>query len=177
MEKPFSGLDLRSTRSVGQRILLESGIAGDTGTPVTLHLFRAADFGRRARAKKIFLTHLSRAKRGPRFHIPDAPDASSQMVTVRWVVPGRDGSRSCCGDATLRLSTRSKRLRRAKNVGASRFECPLVAVNGSRTGSRDQGSRAFCVSGCHAKPRRRERDSSNHFAFSRLRVRLLRFLQ
>src|SRR5258708_6802781 len=158
MEKPFSGLDLRSRRSVGQRILLESGIAGDTGTPTVPHLFRGSVSGPVHEPKKIFVTHLPRAKCGPRLQIPDAPDASSQMVTARWVVPGRDGLRSCCGDATLRLSTRSKWLRRAKNVGAGRFECPLVAVNGSRTGSRDQGSRAFCV--FHAKPRRREKNTA-----------------
>jgi len=145
MEKPFSGLDLRSPRSVGQRILLESGIAGDTGTPEVPYLFRASVSRLVHGPKKIFVAHLPRAKCGPRLQIPDAPDASSQMVTARWVVPRRDGSRNCCGNATLRLSTRSNRLRRAKNVGASRFECPLVAVNGSRTGSRDQGSRAFCV--------------------------------
>jgi hypothetical protein len=52
MVKPFSGMDLRSTRSVGQRILLESGNAGDTGTPEDLHLFRAANFVRRMHAKK-----------------------------------------------------------------------------------------------------------------------------
>src|SRR5258708_29688379 len=106
MEKGLRGLDLRSTRLVGQRILLESGIAGDTGTPTVPHLFRPSVSGLVREPKKIFVTHLPRAKRGPRLQIPDTPDASSQMVTARWVVPGRDGSRSCCGDATLRLSTR-----------------------------------------------------------------------
>ncbi|MEA2238653.1 MAG: hypothetical protein QOC81_3377 [Thermoanaerobaculia bacterium] len=145
MVKPFSGLDLKVCEIGWAAYLTRKWNRWRHGNARALSSLPGGDFCARKSSKKKFGAPLRRAKRGPRLHIPDAPDASSQMVTARRVVPGRDGFRSCCGDATLRLSTRSKRLRRAKNVGASRFECPLVAVNGSRTGPRDQGSRAFGV--------------------------------
>ena len=49
--------------------------------------------------------------------IPDAPDASSQMSTASQVVSERDGCRDCHADASLQMSTRGERLRRAKDVG------------------------------------------------------------
>src|SRR5438105_184216 len=41
------------------------------------------------------------------------------MSTASWVVPERDGFRGCHADASLSLSTRGERLRRAKDVGTN----------------------------------------------------------
>src|SRR5947209_18755303 len=71
------------------------------------------------REKKYFRDPLRTAKRGPRLRLPDPPDASSQMSTASWVVPERDGFRGCHADASLSLSPRGERLRRAKDVGTN----------------------------------------------------------
>src|SRR5437764_7428531 len=76
-------------------------------------------FSRLRSSKKKFRDPLHVAKRGPTLRLPDAPDASSQMSTARRVVPERDGFRGCHADASLQLSTRGERLRRAKDVGTN----------------------------------------------------------
>src|SRR5438552_6998798 len=68
--------------------------------------------------QKTFGHHLPSTNDEPRLLIPVAPDAPRLMSTARKVAS------------------------KAVDYGAQRFECPLVAVNGSRTGPRDQRSRA-----------------------------------
>ena len=77
-----------------------------------------------------------------------APDAPWQMLTARRQASKRDGLRSGYdANAPLQMSTRRRCNEKQGFSRQSRFGCPLVDVNGPRTGSRDQRSRAFFFSG------------------------------
>ena len=68
-------------------------------------------------------------------------DGAKVSLVTRWVTKR---TRHGCSFADVNVSQCNEKQGFSRQ---SRFECPLVDVNGPRTGSRDQRSRAFFFSG------------------------------